>query len=135
MNPLAAEKAGAKPLLQGDIERHRFFRAEKCFLAADQGLTGVELHRQNRAGKTRGESDMSRPLRGKIGDEETAAAEAAFDAGKKAAARMGRHRDRIIHPAHAIGLAEHGFAGIEIDRERLHHGAGELVSHFISPIR
>jgi hypothetical protein len=57
----------------------------------------------------------------------SAAAEHAPDPGQEAAAGVGVHLDRVVHPTHAIGLAIDDLARQQINRQRLHHGPGNLV--------
>jgi hypothetical protein len=61
----------------------------------------------------------------------SAAAEHAPDPGQEAAAGVGIHLDRVVHPTHAIGLAVDDLARQQINRQRLHDGPGNLVLHVL----
>ena len=126
---LPAEEAGAEAFLPGDFEGDGFFRDQEGFLTADQRLTGGEGDRHDGARETGREGDVAGAICGEIGYEEAAAAEAAGQAGEEAAAGVGVHFDGVIHPAHAVGLAEDGFARHQVHRDGLHDRAGHLVLH------
>jgi hypothetical protein len=116
-------------LLPGDFEADGFLGDQEGFLAADQRLAGAKLDRHDGAGEARRESDVAIAARGKIGDEQAAAGEAAGQAGKEAAAGVGVHLDRVVHPTHAVGLAIDGLVWHEVDRHGLHNGSGDRVLH------
>ena len=130
---LAAEEAGPEPALPGELQGHRLLRAKERLLAADQGFAGRQCLGDDGPGKARREGDVARALCGEVGDEQAAAGEAALQARQEAAAGVGIHDDRIVHPGHGVGLAVDLLAGIEVDRHRLHHRAGNLELHATPP--
>ncbi len=127
--PLAAEHAGAEALLPRDVQRNGFFADQEGFLPADHGLTGRELDWHDGAGKPRREGDVTRTACRKVSNEKTAAAETARKPGEEPAAGVRAHVDRVGHPAHAVGQAEHALALLEVDGDGLHDRTGDLVLH------
>ena len=82
-----------------------------------------------------GANAMAAATADKISDEEAAATEAARQTGEKSAARMSVHLDRIIHPTHAIRLAENDLARRQVARDGLHHGPGYCVFQLTLSVR
>ena len=72
---------------------------------------------------------MPRPRQGRQ-EQAFAAAQAAHEPARHPAAGCGVHLDRVVHPAHAVGLAEeHHLARLKIHRHRLHDRSGDRVLH------
>jgi len=123
MKPSPPKKTGAEALLPGDFQRYRFFCAEKRLLAAEQGLAGTQLERQDRPRKARRKGDLRRLLGGVVGDEERSTAEGAGQALEESAAGVGVHGDAVAHPRHRVRLAIHHLARLHFQLKRLHRRA------------
>lgn len=125
----AAEKTCAELSGEGDVELHRFFRADEGVLVHEHGLSFVEIEGEYLAREIGGKCDLSVPApRLEIDDEDARAGDCAPEHSAQSSPGMGVHFDGIGYPGHGARVGIDGSAVIEVDCEDLLDGAEDMVS-------
>ena len=143
---LAAEKADAEPLLEGDADAHALGGREEGVLLHDQlaaELREVHRHDAARVGRAEGDALLAGPAVLEDGHEQRLAGEQALAGAheraheaaglrlRRAVAEDGLHLDAVVHVHHPAGLGDDGLLRVQLDLDVLEVLAEDLVVDFV----